>query len=75
MGLYLVQKIGEHGQFYLAELDGTELGDPFTRNRVKRLRGSYEIMKEAEEMCGDLRDEGHGDLARVMEETSIWYTW
>ncbi|RIB26346.1 hypothetical protein C2G38_2163535 [Gigaspora rosea] len=58
--LYMVRKIGEHGQFYLAKLDGTELRDPFMRNRVKRLKSAYEITKKTEKTGRDLRDEGHG---------------
>ncbi|CAG8628461.1 14032_t:CDS:2, partial [Ambispora leptoticha] len=38
VGPYRVTKIGTHGQFYVEEVDGSKLKDPFTRNRVKKLK-------------------------------------
>ncbi|CAG8537500.1 6110_t:CDS:2 [Scutellospora calospora] len=48
----------------LVLLDGTELRDPITRNRVKKLKESSEKSHEFQEGKGadsDLEDEGHGE--------------
>lgn len=46
----------------MSEVDGTELRDPFTRNRVKRLHERAVNV----EIC-ELGDDDRGDLAPVAE--------
>ncbi|RIB00406.1 hypothetical protein C2G38_1994333, partial [Gigaspora rosea] len=71
-GPYVVKRIGNHGQCYLAEMDGSELREPFTRNRVKRLETR---MRKEQEQIGRgsyFKNEDQEDLAPVTAIIGSW---
>ncbi|CAG8458481.1 2038_t:CDS:2, partial [Scutellospora calospora] len=72
-GPYIVRKVGSHNQLYLMEVDGSELREPFTRNRVKKLkrRSKFTDVEPIVNKVG-FGDEGQGGSSSCHEQD--WFS-
>ncbi|CAG8646030.1 3855_t:CDS:1, partial [Ambispora leptoticha] len=76
VGPYVVRRVGQNGHLYLNEMDGSELKDPFTRNRVKRLKQREAWIDESHsEGCVDFEDEdlGGSSSCRAVDQYPVYY--